>query len=258
MSAHNPPPDVPQKPHRPDGAAPAAVQRTVVHGDALTWLRQHPQQPGCSVLASIPDVSELGVPFETWEAWFAQAIRLSLQAAAPDGLCCFFQTDIRHDGRWISKGGHVLRVAAAENMALLWHKIVCRTPPNTTSRARAGYSHLFAFSKEVRIPTGRASPDVLPDRGAVPWPNSMGTRAAIRVMRDVRSFSPQTHTIIQPFCGIGTGLVIANEHGFHTIGIERNRRRATQAQSLDRDAIQAAAEKRTRRRSARYQNAPQK
>ena len=39
--------------------------------------------------------------------------------------------------------------------------------------------------------------------GLVPWSHSMGTRAAERFLRDVRRFSPQTHTILQPFCGIG-------------------------------------------------------
>jgi len=217
------------------------VQRTVIHGDALAWLRDHPDQPGCSVLASMPDVSELGTTLAVWQDTFLDAARLCLRAAAPHGLCCFFQTDTRRDGQWISKGGLVLRAAAELGVPMLWHKVVCRVPPNTTSRARAGYSHLMAFSRAARIPTGRASPDVLPDRGDIPWSHSMGTRGAVRVMRDIRAFSPQTHTVIQPFCGIGTALAVANAHGFHAIGIELNRRRAEQARVLTMDALREAA-----------------
>ena len=224
------------------------VRRAVVHGDALAWLRAHPSQEGCSVLASMPDVSEVGTDLDGWAALFREATRLCLLAASPAGLSCFFQTDTRHDGRWISKGGMVLQVAAELGVPLLWHKVVCRRPPNTVSRARAGFSHLLAFSREARIPVGRASPDVLPDLGAVPWSHSMGTRAAVRVMRDVRSFSPGTHTILQPFCGIGTALAVANAHGFHAVGIEQNRRRAEQARALTMADVRAADRARLERR----------
>lgn len=217
------------------------AKRTVIHGDALEWLAAHPQQQGCSLLASMPDVSELGCPLPVWEEIFRRAVRLCLAATPPGGLCCFFQTDTRHDGGWISKGGIVLSEAAALGVPLLWHKVVLRVPPNTASRSRAGYSHLMAFSAALRIPADRATPDALPDLGAVPWSHSMGTRAAVRVMRDVRSYSPETHTILQPFCGIGTALAVANAHGFHAIGIERNRRRAEQARLLSMDDLRAAA-----------------
>ena len=216
-------------------------KRTVVHGDALEWLAAHPHQEGCSLLASMPDVSELGCSMPLWEAFFRRAVRLCLGAADPGGLCCFFQTDTRHGGGWISKGGIVLSEAAALGVPLLWHKVVLRAPANTVSRSRAGYSHLMAFSSALRIPAGRATPDVLPDLGEVPWSHSMGTRAAVRMMRDVRSYSPATHTILQPFCGIGTALAVANAHGFHAVGIERNRRRAEQARLLSMDDLRAAA-----------------
>ena len=217
------------------------VQREVIHGDALAWLRDHPAQAGCSVLASMPDVRELGVSLPAWEVTFREAARLCLLAAAPDGLCCFFQTDMRHEGRWISKAGMVLEAAAALGIPLLWHKIICRHPPGTVSRERAGFSHLLAFSRAARVPAGKASPDVLPDLGGMPWSHSMGTRAATRVMRDVRDLSPTTTTILQPFCGIGTALAVANAHGFHAIGIEQNSKRARTARTLTMQDVRDAA-----------------
>lgn len=219
----------------------AEGMREVVHGDALSWLRARPAQAGCSVLASMPDVRELGVTFPVWEGFFREAARLCLLAAAPDGLCCFFQTDMRHEGRWVSKAGMVLQAAAMLEIPLLWHKVVCRHPPGTVSRERAGFSHLLAFSRSVRVPVGKASPDVLPDLGGMPWSHSMGMRAAERVMRDVRALSPATTTLLQPFCGIGTALAIANAHGLHAIGIEQNHKRAVQAQSLTMADLRAAA-----------------
>lgn len=226
-------------------------QRTVLHADALEWLRAHPARPGCSVVASMPDVTEWGVTLEVWQERFLEAARLCLLATPPDGITVFFQTDARAEGRWVSKGGLVIQAAAALGVPMLWHKMVLQRPPNTSLHARAGYSHLIAFSQQVRIPGTHATPDVLPDRGLVSWSHSMGTRAAVRAMRDIRAFSPATHTVVQPFCGIGTALVVANQHGFHTIGIELNRRRVEQAQELTMDHIRAADAERLARRARR-------
>ena len=73
--------------------------RTVIHADAVDWLRDHPSQPGCSVVASMPDVSEWGVTLAGWEPRFVEAARLCLLATPPDGVTVFFQTDARASGR---------------------------------------------------------------------------------------------------------------------------------------------------------------
>ena len=46
------------------------ASREVVHGDALDWLRAHPQAPGCSLVTSLPDKAELGLPVERWRPFF--------------------------------------------------------------------------------------------------------------------------------------------------------------------------------------------
>jgi len=234
-------------PHAP----PPSGERTVIYGDALEWLRDHPAQPGCSVVASMPDVSEWGVTLPVWEERFREAARLCLLATPPDGVTVFFQTDARARGRWVSKGGIVLQVAAELGIPVMWHKMVLQRPPNTSLYARAGYSHLLAFSRAVTIPGSHASPDVLPDRGMLPWSHSMGTRAAIRAMRDIRAFAPATHTILQPFCGIGTALVVANDYGFNAVGIEWNRRRVARAKTLTMADIKAADAERLAHRRTR-------
>jgi hypothetical protein len=98
----------------------------------------------------------------------------------------------------------------------------------------------MAFSREVVVPIGRAGPDVLPDLGEMSWSHSMGTRAATCVMREVRALSPSTTTLLQPFCGIGTALAVANAHGFHAIGIEQNGKRARTAAGLTMQDIHDA------------------
>lgn len=207
----------------------AAPRREVVHGDAVAWLAARPGLAGCSVIASLPDVSELGVSLDRWREFFRAAARAALLTAADDGLCVFAQTDNKVEGRWISKAGLVLAVADALGVPLVFHKIVCRRPPGTAISGRPGYSHLLAFSRRVVDDPNRPTPDVLPDLGDMPWSHSIGTRAAAAAVDAIRRLAPATTCIVVPCCGIGTILAVANARGFDVVGIERNRKRAEAA-----------------------------
>jgi hypothetical protein len=207
-------------------------RREVIHGDAVEWLLAHPSLENTSVIASLPDVDELGVPLERWREFFLAAARVSLLAAADEGLCLFIQTDNKRAGRWISKAGLVLRVADELDIPLIFHKIVCRKPPGARIPGRPGYTHMLAFSRRAIDDANRPTPDVLADPGAMPWSHSIGTGAAIAAVDAVRQLSPGTNRIVVPCCGIGTILAVANERGFDVIGIERNRKRADAARTF--------------------------
>lgn len=192
------------------------------------------------MIATIPDVSELGVSLERWREFFRAAARAALLAAPPDGLAVFMQTDIKHEGRWVSKAGLVLRVADELDVPLLFHKVVCRRPPGSLIHGRPGYSHILAFSRRARDDADRPTPDVLPDLGIMPWSHSIGTRAAETAVTAVRRLSPATTRIVVPFCGIGTILAVANARGFDVVGIERNRKRAEAARTFELEPEPAA------------------
>ena len=207
--------------------------REVVHGDALTWLRDHPAMPAVSVVTSLPDVSEVGTTLERWRELFVEAATLALRSTPDEGLTVFFQTDLKREGRWISKASLVLRAAEEADVPLLWHKIVCRRAVGQPVPGRPCYSHLLAFSRGVLDDPSRATADVLPDLGHMPWSHSMGTRAAEVAMHAIRAMSPSTRTVVVPFCGIGTALAVANAHGYAAVGIEKNRKRAERARTLE-------------------------
>lgn len=204
-------------------------RRDVVHGDAVAWLAERPGLEDSSVIATVPDVAEIGVSLERWREFFLAAARAALLATPEHGLTIFMQTDIKHEGRWISKAGLVLRVADELDVPLLFHKIVCRRPPGTLIHGRPGYLHILAFSRRARDDADRPTADVLPDLGVMPWSHSVGTRAAEAAVTAVRRLSPGTRQIVVPFCGIGTILAVANAHGFDVVGVERNRKRAEAA-----------------------------
>jgi hypothetical protein len=215
--------------------AGTAITKRVIQAEALAWLAENPAPPGTSVITSLPDVSE--VPergFEGWKAWFGEAARAVLRWVPEPGLVIFFQSDIRKDGVWVDKGYLVQRAAEAEGRALLWHKVVCRHPPGSISHGRAGYSHLLCFAHAPREAITHPGPDVLADAGFKPWSKAMGVDACRLACRFLREESATT-LVVDPFCGHGTALAVANHFGFDAWGIELSTRKAKAARRLQLD-----------------------
>lgn len=205
----------------------------VVHcADALVWLESQPVLAGCSVVTSLPDVSELaGHSLESWRAWFIDAAALVMRKTPDDGVAIFYQTDIKKSGVWIDKAQLVLEAAAREKVALHWHKIVCRRAPGTITFGRPAYSHMLCFSRGLRLDLAHASPDVLADAGHSTWTRGMGEQACRLACRYVLDATP-TRTVVDPFCGQGMVLAVANALGLDCIGVELSAKRVRKARAL--------------------------
>lgn len=210
------------------------VNRTVHTADALEWLKQSRVGPGHSFVTSMPDFSEFtGVTLTEWKTWFIAAARLVLHACPDDGIVMFYQTDIKVEGAWVDKGFLCETAAAETNHNLICHKIVCRAPANSVTFGRPGYSHLLGFSKNVKPELKYGLTDVLNEAGETTWTRGMGRKACELACQYIRHHT-NSHTIVDPFCGHGSILLVANEFGFHSIGVEISRKRARVARNLDR------------------------
>lgn len=206
--------------------------RTVHCADALVWLRENALPAGASIVTSLPDVVEFRHrDSERWHDWFVAAAEQVLRCTPPDGAAIFYQTDVKRDGRWVDKGTLVQRAAAATDRALLWHKIVCRAPAGTATFARPGFAHLLCFAERLRDASERATPDVLPELGTMTWPRAIGLAAARFAVAWLRDHAG-ARVIVDPFCGKGTVLAVANELGLDAIGVDTHAGRAEQARTL--------------------------
>jgi hypothetical protein len=209
--------------------------RVVVHADALAWMRVNEAPARASVVTSLPDVSELPeLGFDGWRRWFVDTARTILRWLPEEGACVFFQSDVRHGGALVDKGYLILRAAEDEGATVPFHKVVCRKPPGTVSVGRPSWSHLIAVSRVARRPPLHAGPDVLPDAGFMPWSRAMGVeacRVACGYLRD----DVGAAVVVDPFCGRGTVLAVANAMGLDAIGIELSARRCRRARSLALD-----------------------
>jgi hypothetical protein len=166
-----------------------------------------------------------------WKTWFTDAAALVLEKCPDNGLTIFYQTDIKVDGQWVDKS--FLCQLAAERMGhtLVAHKIICRAKPGVVRFGRPAYSHLVCFSKTVRPEVAKSFADVLPEAGETTWTRGMGVKACELACQMVITYT-DTKTVVDPFCGHGTVLAVANSMGLKAIGVELSLKRAKKARTL--------------------------
>ena len=205
--------------------------RTVHHGDGVAWLEAARLGPEHAVVTSLPDVSELGLDLEAWQQWFIATAALLCARVDSQAVAIFYQTDIKHGGHWIDKAHLVHSGADRSGAGCLWHKIVCRAPAGTTTFGRPAYAHMLAFSRGLRLAPGQSSPDVLPAMGAMTWARAMGTAACHAAAGFVREYTACS-VVVDPFCGHGTMLAVANSRGFDAVGVELSAKRVRKATAL--------------------------
>lgn len=217
------------------GADTPAPTRTIHVGDGLAFLAAGPLPPTHALVTSLPDASELpALSPDGWRAWFVDAAARCCAAVAPTAVAVFYQTDVLRDGRWVDKAQLVSEGAARAGLACLFHKIVCRATPGTATFGRPGFAHLLAFSRDLRVPPALATPDVLPALGEMSWSKAMGT-AACEAAVAFLARATACRTVVDPFCGLGTVLAVANARGLDAVGVECVRRRAARARRLRYD-----------------------
>lgn len=210
----------------------SVASRRVHQGDALEWLADNGAPAHASVVTSLPDVAEMPEhDFESWRGWFDGAVKAVLGWVPADGVAVFFQTDVLHRGVWTDKSYLVLRAAEGSGHSLAWHKIVCRTPPGTLRPGRVGYSHLLCLSRAPRAAFRFALPDVLPEAGEEVSTKAMGVLACELACRYVLE-ATESRLIVDPFCGRGTVLAVANAVGLDATGVDRNARCCRAARKL--------------------------
>ena len=209
-----------------------AASRIVHCQDAISWLAQNPLAEGCAIFTSMPDASEIKrFSFDEWQTWFVAAAEACVRALPERSAAVFYQTDVKRDGAWIDKAFLVQRGAYAAGSRLLWHKIVCRAPAGIATRARPGYAHLLCFSRDLNADPMDTTPDVLPELGEMTWARAMGLAAA-EVAAQWLKDQAGARCIVDPFCGVGTALAVANKLGLDAIGVELAQGRAQKAREL--------------------------
>lgn len=203
--------------------------RTVHCGDGVAFLETRLPDDH-AIITSLPDHSELpALGVDGWKRWFVDVVARACRAVTDDAVAIFYQTDVKHDGRWIDKGHLVMCGADAADSHVLWHKIVCRVPAGSITFGRPAYAHMIALSRARRLSPGDATADVLPALGTMTWSRAMGAAACEVAVKFAAATGART--IVDPFCGQGSALAAANAAGLAAIGVELSKRRAAKART---------------------------
>lgn len=207
-------------------------ERVVHTGDGVAWLEAADLPADHAIVTSLPDSSELPrLGFDGWRRWFVDTAALACRKVAPSSVAIFFQTDVKRDGHWVDKSHLVHLGADAAGVVCLWHKIVCRAPAGTTTFGRPAFAHMMCFSAALRLDPGKSTQDVIPRLGKMTWPRAMGLEACEAAVEFLLR-QTDCRTVVDPFCGLGTVLAVANTRDLSAIGVERSPKRAARARAL--------------------------
>jgi hypothetical protein len=219
--------------------------RTILQQDALNFLREFETMSlSGDFFTSIPDYSEISQQFingiEDYKDWFQSTSELIFSKAQK--FVIFLQTDIRLQTdnsevvEFIDKSTIIQIAAKIQHFKLVWHKI-CIHGEKLDGRAtthKPNWSHLLCFSRLDVSPYDIklwSVPDVFP-RGPVVWSRGIGLHAAIVGLSFLLVIA-NSSSIIDPFCGQGTVLAVAEALGIPSIGCELSRKRCKKSGTLD-------------------------
>mmetsp|Transcript_36224 Transcript_36224/g.81570 ORF Transcript_36224/g.81570 Transcript_36224/m.81570 type:complete len:332 (-) Transcript_36224:104-1099(-) len=232
------------------GATEIGSKRAVICMDSLKWMIQS-ENDGLkdglfvgSVLTSLPDVSELQFPktseeekIEKYKEWFIHTAAMILDRVPVGNFAIFYQSDVRKcnkDGyveEWVDKAALCYEASKRTKCKQLWHKYALTCSPETKSVGRPTVSHVICFSNSATYKRDSfPAPDVF-YRGEMVWPRAIGLDACVLCVAFLRN-AGNVSTVIDPFCGQGTTLAVANALGLNAVGVELSSKRCKIAASL--------------------------
>jgi hypothetical protein len=208
----------------------------IIHGDGIKWCLENKGKVK-AIITGLPDMSEVNMTEEEYIPFLRRASNSVLQAITDEGYAIFIQTDRKCKGL-IDKSYYISDEAIRVlGFRMMFHKITLIKDVGHNDKYKPTYSHVLCYTKSGTL--GNSNPDVY-HRGelthTIKWRYSIESGRKRR--RRVKAFNKngtgietmrrcleyiQTKnidTIVDPFCGEGTTLIIGREMGFQVIGID--------------------------------------
>ena len=228
--------------------------REVLCIDAVDWILGSDAPLAGSIFTGIPDIKDIPLfnnmknstalqRTEDYLSWSTALLDALFRRLAIGQVAIFNVTDAKvmtASGDivcWVDKS-HLCSLSASKHQCnLLWHKIAINSDhQDNCSPYRPSYTHLLCYGKQMEYKLSQfRTPDVF-DRGAMSWAKAIGLDACIMGVAFLRNVVG-TPVVIDPFCGHGTILAVANYFGLPSLGIEICVRRARQALARDVSSI---------------------
>jgi len=206
--------------------------RKIINDDIFNWFN-NVVDGNFSYVASMPDFSEFpNYTLKEWKDWFENCAEKIIEKTADNEFSIFYQSDIKKDGAWVDKSFLVMKAAEKANSQLLWHKIICRVPPGKVTFGRPAFSHILCFSKNFKLDPAHSTADVIPHVGEKTWERGMGLEACLMLSEFLKRHS-ESQKVVNPFCGMGSFVSVADAFDLEVIGIEKSKKRADESARLN-------------------------
>jgi hypothetical protein len=244
------------------------VRREIICADTCEWIKSIPREGfglKSSVFTSLPDISELpqiyhGYMVEEYKKWFSDTIYELMMRLKIGNCIVLLQSDTRmmtnkrEAYEWVDKSFLASEAAARSDCTLIWHKLVLLSKDmNNRSTGRPCYSHLLCYVKNSSLihetrPEGlvtieeaskhyysyRPGDFAIPDvfyRGEMFWTRGIGADCCYAGLIFLKEIV-KCDEIIDPFCGCGTVLAMANFLDMHSLGIDISPARCKKSRKL--------------------------
>jgi len=223
--------------------------------EAVAWMNNTGREGvDACIFTSLPDVIEVKMEGdeESYKRWFIQAATAALGLVRPGGCAIFYQTDVKikfprrpKKGQvsanqssavvteWLDKSYLCHKAAEQAGCHLLWRKVLTKGLVDAHQIGSPTFTHMLCFGRgeAARYDPGKFNtPDIAP-RGLMVWPKAIGLDATVlgvRFLRDVMG----AKKVVDPFCGQGTILAVANALGLDSEGVDLSPTKCERAQRL--------------------------
>jgi len=161
-------------------------------------------------------MEETGHEIHEWQAWIRKTCKLLASSLSDKGVIIFYQTDRKHQGALIDKKSLISAEFHRLGYRTIMNKVILKQEPETINLFRPTFSTLFGFSKATN--SGKATPDVIYS-GDMVYKNAIGLNACKLSLEFIQKQVGKT-LIVDPFCGQGSILKIANDMGLDALGVD--------------------------------------
>ena len=163
-----------------------------------------------------------------WIHWLKMSCLAIAGMMDEKSIVFFYQTNRKFEGSIIDKKNIITNEFLAMGFNLIHSKIVLKQEPETINLFRPTFTNFFSFSKSLG--PGKPSPDVI-RCGEMIYKNAMGYNACRFAVEYVKE-KKVSDTILDPFCGRGSVLKIANDLGMKSMGIDIDIKQVEHAKNL--------------------------
>ena len=164
-----------------------------------------------------------------YEEFFRTAAKACLESTKEDGYCIFLQTDRKHHG-WIDKSYFITDEAYKLGYHMVWKKISLTRDVGKADLFRPTYSTMVCYTKKGKV--GKVMPDVVLS-GEKTYTHGFGIEAVSLCVEYAKAQGIKR--VVDPFCGSGTTLAVANAYGLDAVGVEISKRYCEMSRKLKLD-----------------------